>query len=149
MANVLNVTLHDYDICTAHRLQARGNNIPTIVVRLNNRNKKSEMIVSSKRNKLHGKDLNLNPAVPIYVSEHLTLRGMATLKKANDLKRKGKIASAWVIDGKIYIRKIDEGPAIRIKDESKLELVEEEARNDSKEAEGDPQKSTAQKPVLI
>lgn len=66
MSNVLNVVLYDYDIYTAHRLSARDNKIPEIVVKLNNRDKKSNIIKSSKQKRLHGKDLNLILPVPTW-----------------------------------------------------------------------------------
>lgn len=134
VADKLDVTLYEYDISTAHRLPARGDNIPPIVVRLNNRDKKSKLISSSRRIKLHGKDLNLNPAVPIFVGEHLTLQSMAILKKANELKRKGLIFNAWCIDGKIFIRVNDKDAAVRIDEESQLDNFEDDVSNASQES---------------
>lgn len=125
MSNALNVILHDYDICTAHRLPARDNEIPAIVIRLNNRDKKSNMIKSSKQKRLHGKDLNLVPPVPIYVNEHLISRGMEILEKNNKRPEEKRINFKLVgnRDGEIYIKKADEGLASRIKDESDLDFV--------------------------
>jgi len=40
IANQLQVDIEDYDICTAHQLRAPKDEIPSIIVRLNNRDKK-------------------------------------------------------------------------------------------------------------
>ena len=139
VAKALNIVLHDSDICTAHRLPSRKDRIPAIVVRLNNRDKKSNMIKSSRQKRLNGKDLNFVPAVPIYVSDHLTTHTAAILRKANDLKRKEKIASVWVIESNVYIREIENGPATRVKDMLELDFVEVGDSNEDREkAEGEP-----------
>lgn len=49
LAASLGVTLNDYDICSAHRLPAHGDNIPAIIVRLNSRLKKAALIENSRK----------------------------------------------------------------------------------------------------
>ncbi|XP_065203980.1 uncharacterized protein LOC135834071 [Planococcus citri] len=72
VAEKLNVTLHECDISTAHRLPSKPDRIPAIIVRLNNRDKKSELVINSRKLRINSKDINLMPAAPIFVNEHLT-----------------------------------------------------------------------------
>ena len=56
---------------------------------------------------------------------------MEIVKKANDLKKEGKIASSWVIEGKIFVRKSENEPAVRITDVNQLQGEESESENHS------------------
>ena len=131
VSNALKVPLFDYDISAVHRLPSRDDKIPAVIVRLNSRSKKSQLVENSKKMRLHGKSLNLNPAVPIYVSEHLTPNSMHILKNALQLKTRGMISQAWSRDGKIFIRQKDNEATKRITDLSQLptQVTEQEEDN--------------------
>lgn len=125
IAKNLEVNLNEYEINTAHRLYANKDKIPAIIVRLNNRNKKQQLIKNSKRIRLHGKNLNMEPAVPIYVSEHLSPHTLSIYKSAMELKNKGIITYVWIKDSKIFIREDENGQSRRIKDINDLPTPEE------------------------
>lgn len=120
IAKHLQVNLEDHDINTAHRLRAQPGKIPAIIARLNNRNKKSELVKNSKRLRLHGSKLNLDPALPIYVSEQLSSYTLSLYKKAMELKNQKRIEHVWVNEGKIHIREQENSRSIRISTEGDL-----------------------------
>lgn len=125
VADALGVQLNEYDICNAHRLYAPEDKTPAIIVKLNSTIKKTNLIVKSKQIKLHGKALGLTPAFPIYINEHLTKETLSLLNKAIDLKKRGLIVSAWTKDGKVFCRTRHESPAVHIREEASLSLVQD------------------------
>lgn len=120
-ATALDIMLYDYDTNSAHHLPAHKDKIPAIIVRLNSRFKKSVLIENSTKKRLPGKDLKFDPAVPIFVNEHLTSHTAHIRKKVLELKRKNGIHQAWVKDGKVCICKSEGDRPIKIIDIVQLE----------------------------
>lgn len=151
IAKNLEVEINEHDINAVHRLSANKDKIPSIIVRLNSRMKKQKLIQNSKRKRLHGKNLNMNPAVPIYVSEHMSANTMSIFRKAMELKSQGAISYAWVKEGKIYIRENENDPARRIKDiqdlpDPKEEIHHEKSTESGTSQENDTIRSTRSQP---
>ncbi|XP_065204066.1 uncharacterized protein LOC135834156 [Planococcus citri] len=124
VAEKLNVTLYEYDISTAHRLPCKPDKTPAIIARLNNRDKKSEMITNSRILRINCKDLNLASPAPIFVNEHLTSRNMAIHRQALHLKKLKIITRVHVKEGKVLIQEEDNGIFTRISHLSQLSLLE-------------------------
>ena len=125
IAKNLEVNLSGYEINTAHCLRTNQDKIAPIIVRLNNRNKKQELIRNSKQMRLHGKNLNMNPAMPIYVNEHLSPYTMSVFKNAIDLRNQGVLSHVWVREGNIFIRENENCPSRKIKDIEDLPILHE------------------------
>ena len=95
LANELDVEVFDRDISAIHRLPAKEGRIPGIVVRLNNLDIKSQLIRSSRREKLEWNGSK------IFVDEHLTRKNADILIRAKGLAKKGIVWSAWYNNAKI------------------------------------------------
>jgi len=74
------------------------------------------LIKSSKRLKLHGKNMDFVPAQPIFVSEQLTPFMMSLYRQAIDLRNSEIIKYVWISEGKLFIRMNEDSPAIRVKE---------------------------------
>lgn len=120
LAKRLKVEIFDYDINATHRLPSRENAIPPIIVRLNNREKKSALVANSKKLRLRGDDSSQNSSVPIFVNDHLTKLTSELLHKAKQAQREGKVSHAWCREGNIFVRLNEQSPSIRIFDSKQL-----------------------------
>lgn len=91
----LEVGIMDYDVGAIYKLPINNkykdkDKPETIIVKLNNTEKKNKLIVQSINRKLTGIDLGLNPVHEIYVNEHLTAT-RTILNNALILRQKGII----------------------------------------------------------
>lgn len=125
----LNVNLENNEISTCHRLSNQG--MAGIVARINNRDKKMEMIRKSREKKLNAKDMGWEEDQNIYVSNQLTGFTMGILKAAKKLRSENKLEFVWEKEGKVYVRKNETSPAIRITDCEQLEEIIEEYDEES------------------
>ncbi|XP_065223980.1 uncharacterized protein LOC135848117 [Planococcus citri] len=127
LGDKLETNVSEGDINATHRLptKKRGQ-IPPIIVRLNKRSVKDQMIRKSREKRINSSDLDFSqqPPRPIYVSEHLTSFSMSLLSKGVELKKKKLIAGAWSNDGKIFIRPKENDKPIRITQEDQLAKYE-------------------------
>lgn len=120
LAEKWDIDLHDYDIMAAHRLRTKTN-IPDIIVKVNNRDLIGQFIQKSKRKQITSENINLDVALPIYCSEHLTPYNKSLLYWAKKLKREGLVKFVWVKDGVVMVREREETPAKRIEGERDLD----------------------------
>lgn len=74
------------------------------------------------KNKLCAKHLGFksNEDTPIYLSEHLTLKGSRLHFLARDLAKSKKYKFCWTAYGKVYVRASDTSPVINIKSEEQV-----------------------------
>ncbi len=122
LAKIWNVEIQNYDIVAAHRLYSRTK-IPDIIIKFNNREKVVEMIKKSKSNKINSDKLQLEPATPIFCSEHLTPYTKKILAYTKKLRQEGKIKYVWVKEGSVLIRVEEDMEAQKIKNEFELEKL--------------------------
>ncbi|KAL6953692.1 hypothetical protein U1Q18_051318 [Sarracenia purpurea var. burkii] len=118
------VTIQEYDISTFHRLPASHGKTQAIIVRFNNRRKKTEFIANAKRNRLHGRNFGYNPALPIFINDHLSTHMMEIFNVARDLKKQGKLTHVWCKETKIYVRIKDGDVATKITSLKQLEQLD-------------------------
>lgn len=142
LAKKLNVNLENNEISTCHRLSNQG--MAGIVAHINNRDKKMEMIKKSREKKLNAKDMGWEEDQNIYVSNQLTGFTMGILKAAKKLRSENKLEFVWEKEGKVYVRKNETSPAIRITDCEQLEEIIEEHDEDAMHSgeESEPEESS-------
>lgn len=127
LARKLEVNIDDADIAKVHRLPTRKNHqVPPIIVRLNNLDKRDSLFSNAKRIKPQGKDIGLESPNPIFVDEHLTRETLKIWMYAKRLQREGWIFSAKCREGKIKIRKVESSRPIRILSTTQLDHIKEE-----------------------
>lgn len=122
IARSINVDLTNDDIISTERSATcnEKSGLPkTIIVKLNNKSKR-DLILKNKRNLIHTRNDR-----PIFITEQLTSRLQFILKKARDLKREKKTEFTWVKNGKVYIRKKTDSPAVNISDVQQLKIYNE------------------------
>lgn len=100
----LGVELESGDINTIHRMPTKKG-IRPVIVRLNNRMKKSRLVKRSR-------ECELEAGIKIY--NHLTNKSMEILNAARDVRAEGAIQFVWETNGKILIRKDENSQATRI-----------------------------------
>ncbi len=141
VADNLGVELFDYDISVAHRLPAAEDKIPAIIVKLNSLEKKAQLVQNSKKVKLHGSKIGINPGHPIFVGDQLTPHTAVILKKAKALKKSNDIEFVWYRNGSVFTRKTENDPAIKITDIAQLPEPSGQLniRKESEETQGSSQ----------
>ncbi len=110
MASQLGVELLPNQICAAHRLPgSRQAKTTNIIVRLNDFEKKAELIKQAKKKRLEIE------SVPIFIRDHLLPHDAILLREAKRLNREGAIRFVWIRNGEVMIRKNENTPAIKIR----------------------------------
>ncbi|PZC71002.1 uncharacterized protein LOC135118237 [Helicoverpa armigera] len=134
---VLNVPLQKSEIRDIYRLKSKsGKSSGTIVVDLSSVIAKDNLLQAFKMynkknaaNKLSSKDILLDgPIQPIYMSENLTAKKRRLFYLAREKAKTLEYTYCWVSHGRIFLRKKEGIPAIRIdseKDLGKLQLNKE------------------------
>lgn len=118
----INVTLVEEDITDINRMKIKGTNssgLPTpILVTFSNNKAKNDFMDAKKKKKEIDTRIthkNMKPKHSIYIGDHLTRYRQLLFKEARDAKRKGNVKYAWSKNGEIYIRKTEDGDAIKIR----------------------------------
>lgn len=106
------------DLQAIHRVPRRAGNQQQpnpIVVQFTNRQKRDAILEKSKQKKLSAADIIDNvPTSPIYINEHLTPYLKNILHEAKIKRTKKEVKYVWVKNGKVYVRKNENTPAIII-----------------------------------
>lgn len=139
IAEMLNVRLFEYDICTTHRLSNKGDT-PAIIVRMNNRDKKNAMIKAGRRRELSTRDLGWKTDERIFISDHLTKEtGELLLAAKEKLRNTGLVKFVWPSEGQVLIRENENARITRIEDLNHLEEIAEmlQREYDEQSSEGE------------
>lgn len=107
-----NIEEDDIDIC--HRVPTARHDEFNIVVRFVRRNKKNAFLAKAKKVKLETKMLGFEVSSPVFVNEHLTRHGKQLLGAAIKKKKEAGWRYVWTAAGKIYARRNEGSPALRI-----------------------------------
>ena len=120
LAATLEVPLTDQDIKIAHRMPTKFDKT-LIIAKLNNREKKVQLIRASKRKQLKYGDMKWEPEEqPIYCDDHLTKDSIKLLVKAKELKKDGQLKYVWVHDCSILFKVVEKGPITVLTSEHQL-----------------------------
>lgn len=126
LAHVLGVSYDVQHISAAHRLApSRYAKWPAIVVQFVSRKHKNEWMAAVRKRqwRLNASDIHGRFDGAIYIRDHLTPHNKELLFQARTLVRENKIAYAWVVSGKVLVRKTPDGPVSRIKNVMDLSLL--------------------------
>jgi hypothetical protein len=135
VAEKLNVKLYEYDICAAHRLSNKGE-APAVIIKMNNREKKTQMIRESKKREIKTRDVGYATNDRIFLSEHLTKETTELLQATKEkLKEPGFVKFVWPSEGHILIRENEGSRIERIQDMEHLHEIENAFRGDKGEDE--------------
>lgn len=117
IAKRLDVNITDKDI-TCYKV---GKNEPKqLKVKFTNADKKDLIMKNKKAHVLNTKQIGFSEDKTIYINHDMTLRNQLLLKRAREYKRENAIKYAWCRDGKVLVRKDEDGPTVRIKTEDDL-----------------------------
>ena len=111
--DMLDVDLSEQDIQRSHILGKYSPQSNQIIVRFKSYKTKVDIYKQKKKLKGHS----------IFMSEDLTKRNHAIVRKLAELKKENKIDSFWTIDTKIYARKAQGEWAIRIRNIDEAEAL--------------------------
>lgn len=115
MATILDVTINEFDVIAIHRLPSRNRSeIPQIIVRMLNHDKKNKLIYNARNIKPTTEGITEGTSNPICINDHLSKANSYILKRAKELKKSGLIKFAWVKNYKIYVRERDDSTAYHI-----------------------------------
>jgi len=123
LASKLNIELCDQEIETAHRLPAKADRVPAIIARLNNRDKKVDLIKEAKKQELDTSFLlgaQAGPATPIYLSDHLIPINQYLWAQAKKLIRMNAVKFIWLSNCTVKVRILEKGPVTILRTEAQL-----------------------------
>ncbi|KAL0840778.1 hypothetical protein ABMA28_015961 [Loxostege sticticalis] len=131
LASKIDINMTSSDIGDIYRLKSNkpGKNNSSIVVETRATLLKQEFIKKSKlfniknKEKLRAKHLGFktNEETPIYVSEHLTIKGSRLFFLARDLAKTKNYKFCWTSFGRVYVRKSEDSRIIAITNEAQIQ----------------------------
>lgn len=122
-AATLKVDMSIQDIDIVHRVQTRGDGPSNIIARFVSRSKRDQFLLAAKKTRLNTGMLGFGGNEPVFVNEHLCLENKVLLGKAIRTKREKNWKFAWVVDGKILMRKTEKSKAVHVTCEDDLEMI--------------------------
>ncbi|KAH9385068.1 hypothetical protein HPB48_027122 [Haemaphysalis longicornis] len=109
------------DVC--HRVPTAKQNESNIIVRFVRREKRNSFLSKAKKMRITTTELGCTVQAPVYVNEHLTRQSKQLLGAAAAKKKQAGWKYAWVKDGKIFARREDKTPILRIRALSDVDKI--------------------------
>lgn len=122
----LNADIQASHIKDIYRIRTGDPAVKTIIVDLNSVLLKEQIIGMNRRFLKSGSTLTTEhlrikgPARPIFISENLTTKMKKLFFQAREFAKANKYRFCWVSNGKIFLRKVDQGVLVRVNQESDL-----------------------------
>lgn len=131
MGDALGVNIQPYDIKNIYRINSKSSESKPIIADFNSIPVKENLISKAKSyskqhdgNRLSTNDLSITGTPqPVYLSENLTQKTKKLHFYARDFARLNEFAFCWISYGKVYLRKKQGDPAIRIDNELDLKKL--------------------------
>lgn len=128
---ILNTTILQSDICDVFRINTKSETGKPIIVKLNSVLLRDKLLRNvkkynkeNKENKLNTSTLLLNGAKkPIYITENLSSQSNRLFYIARGYAKEKGFKFCWTSHGKIYLRKAEGAPAIRVEKECDLDSI--------------------------
>lgn len=123
---VLKVPLQQNDIKDIFRISTKSKLNKTIIVELASVIQKDRVISMFRQYNKHPSRLTTEhlhlkgPVVPIYISENLTSKMKKLFYLAREFAKQNDYKFCWVSHGKIFLRKRENGPLVRVASEADL-----------------------------
>lgn len=95
-----------------------------IIVRFVRRSKRNVVLAKSRKTKVNSTALGFQPGIPVFVKEHLTQQNKRLLGLTVQKKKEAQWKFVWTADCKIFARKHEKSPAIRIAVPADLEKIQ-------------------------
>lgn len=103
----------------------------SVIVKLSSQRRRDELLAAVSKFNKKNKDDKLNTAhlgiggrrEPVFVSEHLTLSNKQLHAAARKRSKEVGWKFVWVRDGRVFVRKSEQSPAIYIKNEDSLKVI--------------------------
>lgn len=115
------VTKDDIDVC--HRVPTAKQDESNIIVRFVRREKRNSFLSKAKKMRITTTELGCTVKAPVYVNEHLTRQNKQLLGAAVAKKKLAGWKYAWAKDGKIFARREDKTPILRIRALSDVDKI--------------------------
>lgn len=131
ISKFLEVEITNNDILFATRIIPRNNTVTkpkSVIVKFNSFMKKDELLNQARKNRgLSSKNIGIpGEERQIYINEHLTRQNKNLLNKTRVVCKELGFRYVWTRNTKIYVRRNDNFPAIRIHNEENLESLQVE-----------------------
>ena len=129
IADKLGIDLLDGDIQAAHRLPAEEGEIPKIIAKFNNRDKKVEIIRASKSRKLDTSFMSRpldGPATPVFCDDHLLPLNQWLLSQAKKMKKAKKLTYVWLRNCSVRVKVKEKSNTIVLRNEEQLQRLKRE-----------------------
>lgn len=124
IAEILGEPITDADIDICHRVPTQKPTEKNIIVRFVQRSKRNSLLQKCKKKRMTTSDLGAaGAASPVYVNEHLTRQSKQNLGAAIARKRVVGWKFVWSSGGRVYARKNETSPIIRIADLDDVEKM--------------------------
>ncbi|XP_075232931.1 uncharacterized protein LOC142331127 isoform X4 [Lycorma delicatula] len=124
LSNLLRIPIMKSDIQAVHRIRGVPGRIRPLVIQFSNRQLRDAIMEASRRVRLTSCDFYPDiPRKPIYINEHLTryYKKLLYETKRNAIDRGYKYC--WFRNGKLFVRRDDQTPAIRVHSFADLDLL--------------------------
>lgn len=127
IGKVIDEDINSLDICDVRRINTKTDNKP-IILQLSSVLKKENIIrklkqfnKNNKDNRLSTGHLDINaPLKPIYVSEHVSTETRRLYHACREFSKDNHFSFCWIAGGRVYLRKTEGLPAVRIDSTSDL-----------------------------
>jgi len=129
IADKLEIDLLERDIQAANRLPAEEGEIPKIIAKFNNRDKKVEIIRASKSRQLDTSFMSKpleGPATPVYCDDHLIPINQWLLSQAKKMKKAKKLTYVWLRDCSVRVKIKEKSDTIVLRNEVQLQRLKRE-----------------------
>jgi len=115
VARALNVPFQRGEVSAAHRVPARGQGHPPIIVAFISRQSTDHWLAAARTKRLQTTDISprWQPA-PVYINSYLTGHNKRILGRAKAMVKDRSLEAAWNARGKVVVRKAEGEPSQRI-----------------------------------
>lgn len=124
---IVHEEISEDDVDTCHRVPTARHDVSNIVVRFVRRTKRNALLSKAKKAKIDSGVLGSRVSSPVYVNEHLTRNGKQLLGAAIQRKREMQWKFVWTANGKVFARRNESSPVLRIATTSDLSKMTAEA----------------------
>lgn len=124
LSNLLRIPIMKTDIQAVHRIRGVPGRIRPLVIQFSNRQLRDAIIEASRRVRLTSCDFYPDiPRKPVYINEHLTRYYKKLLYETKRKAIERGYKYCWFRNGKLFVRRDDQTPAIRVHSFADLDLL--------------------------
>lgn len=123
MSEIVGEPVSEEDIDVCHKVPTAKRNESSIIVRFVRREKRNSFLSKAKKVRITTAELGCREKAPVYVNEHLTRQNKQLLGAAIAKKKQAGWKYAWAKDGKIFARREDKTPILRIRTLSDVDKI--------------------------